>query len=161
MTSIEISPRILTAVRTERQVSLPVTGIPTVLIFHTLETSLVVRTINLAIREKYRQADEVLVASVSDLHLVPDLLRGASEDIMNQIFDGACVDLPGWVRPEDYVVILPDWDGQLAAATGLSGLDQTAAVVVLDGRGGVVGVYQGANLASAALALLAQAFEAD
>lgn len=51
------------------------------------------------------------------------------------------------LAPKDYVVILPDWEGQVTEAFGLKDLAKNVAAVILDEKGETVGVYQEDNLA--------------
>lgn len=71
-----------------------------------------------AVRARYTAA-QVLVGHVVDLHSVPSLFRGMARGILNQEHAKAVTELPPGEVAEDYVVILPDWDGAFTTALGL------------------------------------------
>ena len=79
------------------------------LIFHLQDTAPTGREINRAVRARYPSPDDVLVASVIDLSIVPPVYWMTVALILNQAFDQAATELPPNYDPTDYVVILPDW----------------------------------------------------
>ena len=46
---------------------------------------------------------------------------------------------------QEYIIILPDWDGSATGSMGLKGTGKTAGLAVLDGQGNIVVVYQGSE----------------
>jgi hypothetical protein len=127
--------------------------IPAVLVFHGASNASRASEINAEIRATHPLASEVLVASVVDLHSIPKLFRGFAGREMRKAYEKAAAGLPAGTSPEEYVVILPDWDGKATKWFGLTGVEETPAIVVLkDGR--VVGASQGDDLAERATALL-------
>ena len=153
----EIPAVTLTAAGSGRKVALREISVPAVLIFHTQETETVGSTVNQAIREKYALASSVMVVNVTDLHRVPRPFRKIAERVMRKSYQETASRLPQEMPAEEYVVILPDWDGAVTRAVGLRDVNETAGVIVLDHAGDVIGVYQGDDPASVALALLAKA----
>ena len=153
----EIPAVTLTAAGSGRKVALREISVPAVLIFHTQETEPVGSTVNQAIREKYALASSVMVVNVTDLHRVPRPFRKIAERVMRKSYQETASRLPQEMPAEEYVVILPDWDGAVTRAVGLRDVNETAGVIVLDHAGDVIGVYQGDDPASVALALLAKA----
>ncbi|MCA9917211.1 MAG: NAD(P)/FAD-dependent oxidoreductase [Anaerolineales bacterium] len=144
----------LTAAGSGRQVVLTDVKRPSVLIFHTQETAAASTAVNQAVRAKYPLATSVFVASVVDLHTLPKLFRRFAESAMRKSYEEAASTLPHGMKPQDYVVILPDWDGGVTRAFGLENVDKQAGVAVLDGNGRLVGVYQGDALAEQVMKLI-------
>ena len=82
-------------------------GRPLVLIFHLQGTAPTAREINRAVRERYPDPDQAMVASVIDLSIVPPLYWMTVALVLNQAYERAATELPDDVEPADYVVILP------------------------------------------------------
>jgi len=150
-------PLTITAVGSGRKVTLNKIGIPAVLIFHGRSSVEASKAVNTPVRELIPEASKLLVITVMDLHHTPRLARGLVEAFIRDAYEDACEQLPkGW-NPRDYLVLLPDWDGQISKGFGLKGTDRNAGVAVLDGNGNIVGVYQGKDLATQTLAMLDKA----
>jgi phage tail protein X len=147
----------LTACGSGREVALRGTGKPEVLIFHAQATADAAGAVNEAVRQRYPMASSVVSASVVDLCSVPRLFRKVAERSMRKAYNDAASSLADGLSAEDYVVILPDWDGSITKAVGLDAVDKTAGVAVIDRSGKIVGVHQGKDLAAAALNMLARA----
>jgi len=109
-----------------------------------------------AVREKYVTAEEVLIINLADTRPFPRLIRKIAEQIMKSSYNDAVKNLQPGSKPEDYVLIVPDWDGDVLEPLGIDDVTKTIAVAVIDRAGKVVGVYQGDNPAKAAMELLAQ-----
>jgi phytoene desaturase len=144
------------AVGSGRQVSLQKIGKRAVLLFHTQETADQVAKINQAIRNEACCADPatLMIANVVDLHSVPKLFRGMAEKAMSESYKQAVAVLPAGVEPEEYVVILPDWDGSVTKAAGLKDVNKTAGVIVLDTNGYIAEAYQGDDAMTVVLSSL-------
>ena len=56
--------------------------------------------------------------------------------------------------PSREVIMLMDWSGDVIGAFGLSGVDQEAVGVVVDGEGKILGAGSGAQLGEQVLAIL-------
>jgi hypothetical protein len=69
-------------------------GRPVVLIFHLQGTAPTAREINRAVRERYPDPDEVLVASVIDLSIVPPLYWVTVSLVLGQAYEKAAAELP-------------------------------------------------------------------
>lgn len=150
------TPVTLVATGFGHKVELGLPGLPTVLIFHTQETAQAGPEVNQAVRAKYPLSSQVRIASVVDLHKVPRLFRKFAEDALQQSYRQAAADLPQGLSPEEYVLILPDWDGKICRSLGLKNLDKSAGIAVLDKRGQLQGISQASPLGEAALEFLAQ-----
>ncbi len=143
----DIAPRFtMAAAVSGRSVTLPSpSGQVSVLLFHNHKTIEAVREINRVVREAHYRADQVLVASVLDLQRVPRLLRGAVESAIEKVYRGIADKVPAPYKPEDYIVILPDWKGRVSEAFGVTGVDVAACVIIVDSQGKIAGRYQGAE----------------
>jgi len=156
---VEIAPGVLPdlvlpAAVSGREVALRAAGIPAVLVVHGQSSAGSAVAVNLAVRSRYPGAAEVLVASVVDLHTVPRMFRKVADRALARAYEQAAGTVPGGLSPEDYVVILPDWDGAVAAALDLGNVGEEAAVLVVDRSGAVAAVIRGGDPGSAACAAL-------
>ena len=143
----KIRSKTLTAIGSKRKVTLDKIGVPTILIFHGENSQEAAEIIHTPIRERYPSPSEVFIASVIDMRIVPRLMRRMAERMMLSGYKDAASHVPDGQNPEDYVVILPDWDGSVTKPYKFQDTHQTAGLVVLDKDGYVVGVYQGESLA--------------
>ncbi len=73
---------------------------------------------------------------------------------MRESYDKASKSIPQGQDPQDYVIILPDWDGSVTKACGLGDTSKVVGLAVLDAQGGIVGTYQGSEPELHALELL-------
>ena len=144
----------LTAVHTNREINLKAPGQTAVLVFHTQDTSDAAKAVNLAVRDQYPLAAEVMIASVIDLSGVPRMFRKIAESAMGKVYQKMAESLPAGFDPAEYLLMLPDWDGAATQAFGLSGVDKQAAVVVLDANGNIAGVSQEKDLGETAVKIL-------
>lgn len=129
----------LQAVVSERNVSLDEPNVLTVLIFHGEDTADAASEVNFAIRQAFPSASRVLIASVVDLGYVPEMFRGLARDAMRAAFHKEKdAYLPDGYSADDYIVILPDWEGDVTRAFGFHNVDETLGIVVLEERGRVL-----------------------
>jgi hypothetical protein len=120
-----------------------VVGRRVVLIFHLQGTAPTAREINRAVRIHYPDPEDVLVASVIDLSIVPPFYWMSVGLILGQAYDRAAEELPPGADPAEYVVILPDWGGLVSRRYDVGNAGRAAAMVVLDEEGSVAASYQG------------------
>ena len=146
----------LKAAGSGHEVTLNAIGKRSVLLFHTADTSEDAERINQAIRavDEYQACTSIIIANVVDLHSVPKLFRSFAEKSMRDSFDKASKSIPQRQDPQDYVIILPDWDGKATKGFGLGDTSKVVGLAVLDEQGGVVGTYQGDEPERHALELL-------
>lgn len=144
----------LTAIGSGRKVAIDSLGKPAVLVFHTRETIGVSEDMNHVVDDHYVLAEEVIVASVVDLHVVPSPFRFIPEAAMTKSYREVEERLPERLDASTHVLILPDWDGAVTRAVGAKHVNKTAAVVVADADGTIVGIYQGDDPTTAALGFL-------
>ncbi len=146
----------LKAIGSNREVNLNALGRPAVLLFHTQETAEQAAAVNSSLRaqSQYQSCDALFIANIVDLRTVPKLFRSFAEKAMKESYEKAASSLPAEARPEDYVLILPDWDGSVTDAVGLKNVNQNAGVVMLATDGSVIGTCQGKDAISETLVLL-------
>lgn len=125
-----------------------------VLIFHLQGTAPTARAINRAVRKHYPSPEEVLVASVIDLSIIPPFYWMTVSLVLGQAYQQASGELPLHTDPADYVVILPDWGGRVCRAYGARRTHRAAAIVVVDRDSSVAGSYQGERPVEAVLGIL-------
>ncbi len=125
-----------------------------VLTFHDETAMGAVRELQETVRDAYPAASDVLMASVVDLSRVPRMLRRVVEPVLKQAYAEAARFVPAEMDPADYIIILPDWTGEVAALFGAHRSDKTPHLVVIDRAGRMVGSYEGKALAQAAMSLL-------
>ncbi len=144
----------LRAVVSERSIS--PTNMPgqLLLIFHGYQAAaLVGRTIQ-AIRGFYPDPQQLLIASVADMRIVPRLLRGMAEKIMRDAYHQAAARVPADQDPADHIIILPDWQGRVFAAYQIPENKGQVALVLIDQAQLIQGSYLGDKPQEAALTLL-------
>ena len=98
-----------------------------------------------AVRARFPRADEVLVAHVIDLHKVPSLFRKVAEGVLAGEYRKAAGDLTDGQDPHDHVVMLPDWQGDVAKSLDLPDPSTTICGAVISPDGDVMGTYAGTN----------------
>ena len=152
----KISNVTLKAAGSGREVVLNAIGIRTLLLFHGPDTAESAQRINQAVRgvNEYQNPDSLFVVNVVDLHSVPKLFRGIGEKSMRNSYEKATKEIPSGEKPQDYIVILPDWDGSVTKASGLIDTGKTVGLAALDRQGNIVGIYQGDEPGQHVLALL-------
>ena len=144
----------LTAIGSGRKIDLRKTGILTLLVCHGQESAAEATQVHTAVRQRYPLSSTLLTASLVNLKIVPRMFRGVAEKAIRKAYQEAVASLEKDQPPEEYIVILPDWDGSVTASLGLRNTSRTAGIAVLDGEGNVLVTSQGADLASTAVRLL-------
>ena len=114
------------------------------------------------IRVKYHP-DELPVIGVSDLRAAPRAARIIVKSQLKKAFQEAVQDetatlagagKPPLGDPSKDVIMLMDWSGEVVDGFGLSGVDQEAVGVALDGDGKILGSGSGGQLGEQILATL-------
>lgn len=150
----------LTAVKSGRRVSpQDCSNYVLGLVFHGRETSDAVVDIQRVVRTAHPEL-AVTLASVIDLSGIPRLLHRMVRPVLEQIYDQAASEIPQNLNPADYIFLLPDWNGKVTKSFGVKHPDKTAAVVVIDGNGIIIGSHQGPEPGKATLHLVEQALAA-
>ena len=137
-----------------RVVTRSVIGRKVVLIFHLQGTAPTAREINRSVRAHHPDPEDILVASIKDLSIVPPLYWMSVGLILNQAYERTAEELPPDADPAEYVVILPDWGGLDSRQCGARNTGRAAAIVVLDEEGSVAASYQGERPVEAVLEVI-------
>lgn len=99
--------------------------------------------------------DELTIIGISDLRAAPrparilvksQLKKAFEEAVQDQTADLAAAGKPARSDPAADVLMLMDWSGEVVDQFGVSGVDQEAAAVAVDGEGRIVGSGTGAQL---------------
>ena len=129
-------------------------GRKVVLVFHLQGTAPTARAMNRAVRERFPDPEEVFIASVIDLSIIPPLYWMTVGLVLNSAYEQAARELPPDVDPAEYLVILPDWGGRVSRDYGVRNTGRAAAIVVVDGDSNVTLSYQGERPVEAVLEAL-------
>ena len=110
-----------------------------------------------AVRETYPSAAEVMVVTIADTRPFPRIIREVAEQLMKSSYNDAVKNLKEGRTPEEYVLIVPDWDGQLLGPLGIDDVTKTIAIAVIDADGNIAGVYQGEDREARVLEMIESA----
>ncbi len=129
-------------------------GRKVVLVFYLQGTAPTARALNRAVRERFPDPEEVFVASVIDLSMVPTLYWMTVGLVLGSAYEQAAGELPPGVDPADYLVILPDWGGRVSRNYGVRNTGRAAAIVIVDEDSDIAVLYQGERPVEAVLEAL-------
>lgn len=129
-------------------------GIPQLWVFVNHLTATQTRDISLRLRPLFPKITQLALVNFVDLQIVPRLLRGIAEGMINGVYQQALKELPAGYAPEDYLIVVPDWAGQLFAQYQIPAVNQHPALMWLNPAGQITATYQGANPAEVALTWL-------
>ena len=129
-------------------------GRKVVLVFYLQGTAPTARALNRAVRERFPDPEEVFVASVIDLSIVPTLYWMTVGLVLGSAYEQAAGELPPGVDPADYLVILPDLGGRVSRNYGVRNTGRAAAIVVVDEDSDIAVSYQGERPVEAVLEAL-------
>ena len=137
----------LKAAGSGREMTLNAIGKRSVLLFHTADTAEDAERINQTVRavNEFQTCTSITIANIVDLHSVPRLFRNFAEKSMRESFERASKAIPQGEDPQNYVIILPDWDGKATQGFGLRDTSKVVGLAVLDEQGSVIGTYQGSE----------------
>ena len=134
-----------------------------VAVFASKDTAEQARKITRALRARFDH-DDLSTVSILDMHSMPKLMQPVVKGLLNKAYGEAVEQLgtefraKGQTPPEDpsqFVVMLPDWDGKVTAAFGITDVKKKAVAVLIDENGRRVGSGTGDHGADQILALLA------
>ncbi len=147
----------LKAIGHGRQLTFNALGTPAVVICVARESSEQPQPVVDAVRGKYRDAAQVMIVNVADGRAFPKLIHKVAEQIMKSSYNEAVAGLEPGMKPEDYVLIAPDWNGALLKPLGFEDVSKQIGVAVIDGKGNLVGTYQGDDAPAQTMALVERA----
>ncbi len=151
---VKAPPFSLTAVVSDRAVTLQNSAERMLLMFHGYQTSRLVGEVVKGVRGSYPDAERLLVASVPDLSFLPRLMHPIANKIMRDAYQEAAALVPESEDPADHILILPDWKGSAFAAYQVPKSSEDVALVLIDQARRIQGTYVGGEPVGAALALL-------
>ncbi len=128
-------------------------GRPSVLVFHGPRTTDAPKQVGKAVRAAHPLASEVFVANVVDLKSMGGLWTKVATAQLKSTYEKMAGKLTE-VDPADYVVMCPDWKGEVAPKFGVAEPNQAAGVAVLDADGKLIGATDQGDLAEQVLAWL-------
>ena len=147
----------ITAVYTKRKfVFRECLGTPVLLVFFTESTQKQIREASDAVREKYPDPAQLIIANIADLRFVPSLTRRMAEGIMNNAVKAEIKEIPKQYDPAEYILLLPDWSARVAKGYQVEDVDKNVALIMIDADGIIQGSYQGDHPAEGALELIAK-----
>ncbi len=133
----------LKSVVSNRQVDLRKPGAVLVLVMPTQATTEAVNPLRAALRERFPDPAKVVIASVVDLRQVPRLMRKMGESALANRYKEVVAGLQPGQDPAQYVVMCPDWNGEVPGKLGFGDLGSEMGVAVIATDGTVAGTYQG------------------
>ena len=133
----------LLAAGSARRISLKeASGRSLALIFHLQGTAPTAREMNRAVRVRYPSTDDVLIASVIDLSIVPPVYWMTVGMVLNTAYERAAEEIPPGMDPSELVMICPDYGGFVSRRYGVRNTGRAAAIVVIDEDSNIAGSYQ-------------------
>ncbi len=126
------------------------------LIFHNQNTLDAVREVQEAVRTHYSDPNRLQVVNIVELSGVPRLLRSAVETLMRAGYKQGISHVPVGLDPADYVIILPDWQGEVTQAFRMTNVGKQAGLALIDGQWRLCARYQGSGLGARAIEMVSQ-----
>lgn len=105
------------------------------------------------LRRRYPDHRQLAIALVVDARVVPRLLRGVAEGIMESSYREAAAAVPAGFDAADHLILLPDWSGDVVRAYRIGNVSREIALVLIGPDGIVQAGYHGPDPASRALGL--------
>lgn len=129
-------------------------GRPVILMFVDQNTARATRDVVITLRQRIPSHELLPIAIVVDLTVIPKLLRGVAEGFMERAYQEEAAGVPPGFDPADHLMLLPDWNGEVAALYGVGDVSRQIAVVAVNPDGFIHGSYQGPNAANETLGFL-------
>jgi hypothetical protein len=105
------------------------------------ETQDKAEALELAVRARWPSAAQILICHVIDLRKVPGIFRGMAENLLVAEYKKELAKLPAYQTstPDDYILMLPDWQGEVADALGIEDPARAIGAVIIGPSGEVIG----------------------
>lgn len=113
--------------------------------------------INAVVREQWPSVEQLVIASVVDLHHIPCYMRPAVELTLSASYRQSARQIPENLDPTEYVVILPDWDGKVTAAFAMQERVDDIGLVLVTNQWTLFDRYTGPDPIAAALKMVSAA----
>lgn len=124
------------------------------LLFADYSTATVARQTLEAVRRQFPDHNQLAIAIVIDLLMVPRFLHGAAERFIEGAYRDAAKEIPEGYDPADHLIMLPDWSHKIATGYGIDNVGQYPAVVLIDPQGQIAAAFQVPDAARATVGLL-------
>jgi hypothetical protein len=133
-------------------------GRKAVIVVHGSKTADAAKAVSKAVRARQPDAGAVAFVSIIDLRPFAGLWKKVAQAQLKASYAKLAERArAAGLKPEDHVVLCPDWDGAVAVRLGVEKPDERPAAVVADAQGKVVGTAEGPGMPEAVVALLDQA----
>jgi hypothetical protein len=136
-----------------------VAGRPLLVLFHSRDNQDEARGVIQVVRNQWRDAQTLVTVNLVDLGMFPWLLRKLVNFDLQKAFDAEVANLPGDLDPESHIVIVPDFDGKMTKAWGVSESAKVVAGVVVDAEGRICARARGADVAPVVMRALSEALD--
>lgn len=139
---LSLPKKTLQAVGSGRRLRLDRLSRWTVLIFAGRSNQAVPEQIIRTVRQPLPDPADILIVNIADLRTIPALFRPIAERAVEESYRQAARKVPVGQNPADYVIIVPDWTGELTDHFGMRDVERTAGVVLLNPVGEMVASFQ-------------------
>jgi hypothetical protein len=136
-----------------------IAGRPLAVLFHGRENQDEARGVIQTIRNKWRDAETLVTVNLVDLSMFPRVMRKLVNYDLGKVFDAEAASLPGDLDQDSHIVIVPDFDGKMTKAWGVSDAATVVSGVVVDSAWKVCARAHGAGVESVVMRALAQALD--
>jgi hypothetical protein len=134
-------------------------GRPLAVLFHGRENQDEARGILQVIRNKWRDAETLVTVNLVDVSMFPRLMRKLVNFDLGKVFDAEQANLPDDLDPESHIVIVPDFDGKMTKAWGVSEAATVVSGIVVDAGGQIRARASGPEVESVMMRALADALD--
>lgn len=150
----------LTAIGAARVIGGPPGRItPLCLLFHGGAGAETAFQINASLRAIYPRVEQLQIASVVNLKHTPSYMRSAYEFDLSLIYQKTAQEIPLFCSPNDYVLILPDWEGKVTQAFAMDNRAYDIGLAVIVPPWQLFGTYIGAEPQKAAIDMVGAAVQ--
>jgi hypothetical protein len=136
-----------------------IAGRPVAVLFHGRENQDEARGIIQVIRNKWRNAETLVTVNLVDVSMFPRLMRKLVNFDLGKVFDAEETNLPDDLDPESHIVIVPDFDGKMTKAWGVSEAATVVSGIVVDSDGQICARASGPEVESVVMRALADALD--
>lgn len=136
-----------------------VAGRPVAILFHSRENQDEARAVIQTIRNKWRSAETLVTLNLVDLSMFPRVMRKLVNHDLGKVFEAEAANLPGDLDPESHIVIVPDFDGKMTKAWGVSDAATVVNGVVVDSEWKVCARAHGSDVESVVMRALSEALD--
>jgi hypothetical protein len=140
----------LFSIVTNRSISLQRPGKPTLLLIINQTNYQVAINFNPEIRRIFPRSEDLTVCNVVNLKNVPRLAKGIVNNILKHAYHEAAAALPAGYPPKDYILLLPDWRGEVFSALRINPGERQPVLAAIDSSGTLIGLHKGVELLPAA-----------